>query len=505
MGAILEVRNIYKYYGSLAANHDVSLTVEKGSIHAIIGENGAGKSTLMNILSGVVEPSSGEILLEGEPQAFKSAMDAARVGVGMVQQEFMLYPGLTVLENIILGDEETKLGLFLDMAACERKILAICWEYGFAFDLHVDAASLPVVQQQQVEIVKVLYRNAQIIILDEPTAVLPPQEIEGLFKAIRFLIQQGKTILFITHKLKEVLAVSDSITVMKTGRVVGTLPVAEATERLLTNMMVGRDVLLEVQKAPQYEGRDVTLAVENLTVRGNNGLPKVKNLSFGLRKGEIVGVVGVAGNGQSELVQAITGERDYEGSVRIQGASAHKLSPRADRLAGMGYVPQDRGGVGSAAASSLLENTLMGGHLKRFKKHRFLMDYKAGAQYAAFVVEKFKVKAQSLEDRASSLSGGNLQKLIVGREFSQDNQVLVIEDPIRGIDVGAIEFIWNEIIRQVEEEGVSVLLVTYDLNEAMTLSDRLLVMYDGEVRKELAGPHYDENEIGLYMLGGEGA
>lgn len=486
----------------MAANDNINLSVKKGSIHAIIGENGAGKSTLMNILSGVVEPTNGDIILNGNKHVFKNAVDASIAGIGMVQQEFMLLPGLSVLENIILGDEPVKPNFFIDLSKSEEKIKSICKEYGFNFDIHANIDDLPVVLQQQVEIVKVLFREAEIIILDEPTAVLPPQEIEGLFKAMKFLIAQGKTILFITHKLKEVLAVSDSITVMKLGKVVGNIDIKDATESILTNMMVGRDVMLQVKKNPKINKSREVLSCKNVTVLGNVGNEKVKNISFDLYEGEILGIVGVAGNGQTELVEAITGTKNYRGSIEMDSVQVKQLNPRKNRLNGMGYVPQDRNIVGSSPESNLVDNSLMGGHLKRFKKYNILMDYQEGRKYTNEIINKYKVKAQSYNDLARSLSGGNLQKLIVGREFSQSNHVLIIEDPVRGIDVGAIEFIWNEIIRQVEEEKVSVLLITYDLNEAMTLCDRILVIYDGEIRSELYNTDFDERLIGFNMLGG---
>lgn len=503
MDTILEVENICKYYGSLAANKNVSLKVKAGSVHAIIGENGAGKSTLMNMLSGVVEPTSGNILINGKKCTFKSALDASRAGIGMVQQEFMLFPDLTVLENIVLGNEDIRCGCLMNLLASEKKIQAICQRYNFRLDLHAKARDLPIVMQQQVEIVKVLYREAEIIILDEPTAVLPPQEIEGLLNAIRFLIKQGKTIIFITHKLKEVLAVSDEITVMKLGEVVGTLQTTQATEAKLTNMMVGRDVMLQVEKDRERSFDKTVLSVENFSVFGTYGVQKVRNISLNLHAGEILSVVGVAGNGQSELIEAVTGTREYQGTLRILGETYSRTTPRKNRLAGVGYIPQDRISEGCAQSSTLVENAIIGGHLKSFRKNKILIDHKAAQRYTEQVIKKYHVKAGSLQDTAASLSGGNLQKLIVGREFSQGNHVVVIEDPTRGVDVGAIEFIWKEIIRQVEQEQTAVLLVSHDLNEAMALSDRILVIYDGVIRKEFIGPDYDEKEIGLYMLGGE--
>lgn len=504
MEKVLEVRDVCKYYGKLAANRNVNLSVGKGTIHSIVGENGAGKSTLMNILSGIVTPSSGEILLRGKKVFFRDANDSTRQGIGMVQQEFMLFNKLNAVENIIMGFEDVKHGCMIDYEKSRKRIEGICREYGFHFNLNEKVGNLPIVLQQQVEIVKVLFRDAEILIFDEPTAVLPPQEIEGLFKAFRFLKAKGHTILFITHKLKEVLAISDDITIMKDGQVVATMPCKEATERKLTNMMVGRDVMLTMQKHPVISDEKV-LEVKDLVAYDDMHVQKVNGVSLSLRKGEILGLVGISGNGQNELVESITGMKDYEGgSILLHGKPLEKCSPYANRLHHMGYIPQDRIAIGCSVRSNLVDNAMMGTHLRRFKKHKIFLDYGEGQKFAASVVDKYSVKTQGLNDKAGSLSGGNLQKLIVGREFSQDNSVLVVEDPTRGIDVGSIEFIWNEILKQVEREGVSVLLITYDLHEAMELSDRIMVIYEGKIRKEFVGPTFDENEIGFYMLGGEG-
>ena len=501
MEYILELNNICKYYGDLAANDNVSVKIKKGSVHAIVGENGAGKSTLMNIIAGVIRPSSGDIVLNGEKKIFRNANDANRAGIGMVQQEFMLFDRLTVIDNIIMGYESTK-GLFIDKKKCEKRVKEICEEYGFHFDLHAMVRDLPIATQQQVEIVKVLYRNAEIIILDEPTAVLPYQEVQGLFKAIRYLITQGKTVLFITHKLREVLEISDKVTVMKNGRVSGEVDTSNASERLLTNMMVGREVMLKVDKQFAEHDKSV-LEIRNLKVRDDRNLLRVKDVSFSLKEGEILGIVGVSGNGQNELVEAMAGLRNWQsGEIKLNGEPLVCGSIRNNRLHNIGYVPQDRQRFGSSSESSLMENCIMGYHLSALKKKHGLMDYKAADEFTEKVVKNYSVKTGSIYEEAGSLSGGNLQKLIVGREFSQDNKVLIIEDPTRGIDVGAIEFIWHEIVKQVEQERVSVILITYDLNEAMTLSDRILVMYDGNFNKEFKGPDYDEKEIGLYMMGG---
>lgn len=502
MGTIFELRNIYKNYGVVQANKNISLSIEKGSIHSIVGENGAGKSTLMNILSGVVIPSSGTIILRGKEVSFRNANDATHNGIGMVQQEFMLFNNLTVLENIIMGSEAIKNGCEINFRKDEATIRSLCKQYGFNFNLKAKISDLPIVLQQQVEIVKVLFRQAEVLIFDEPTAVLPPQEIEGLFRAFKALKEKGHTILFITHKLKEVLAVSDVITVMKEGEIAGTLRTEEANERILTRMMVSRDVILSMQKNPTVS-ESKTLEVRNLVVHNELNVKKVRDVSFTMHKGEILGLVGIAGNGQSELVNAITGMKDYEsGEVLINGKLVQKHSPMQNRINNMGFIPQDRILVGCSTKESMINNVVMGTHLKQFRKKRFLFDYSEGERFTAGVTEKYRIKHQSIFNPVSDLSGGNIQKMIVGREFSQGNEILVIEDPTRGIDIGSIEFVWKEIISQVENEGVSVLLVTYDLHEAMELSDRIMVIYNGEILKTFDRSEFDENEIGLYMLGG---
>ncbi len=502
MDYVLELKNISKYYGDFAANKDISIKIKRGSVHAIVGENGAGKSTLMNIIAGVNKPTSGTIILNGQERVFRDANDANRAGIGMVQQEFMLFDRLSVLDNIIIGYEGAEKSFFINRKECEEKIKKICEEYGFHFDLHALVRDLPIAVQQQVEIVKVLYRKAEIIILDEPTAVLPYQEVQGLFKAIRYLVSQGKTVLFITHKLKEVLEISDIVTVMRNGVITGELNTAEASEVRLTNIMVGREVMLKLNKKPLVQDQ-VVMEVKNLNVKDDRKLVKVKDVSFSLRAGEILGIVGVSGNGQNELVESLIGLRYWEsGEVKVSGKLMKNGSIRDNRLNDIGYVPQDRQKYGSASMASLVENGIMGYHLRHLKKNRCLMDYKEAKRFAEQIISEYNVKTRSSNDCAGSLSGGNLQKLIVGREFSQGNKILIIEDPTRGIDIGAIEFIWHEIQKQVEEAGVSVILITYDLNEAMTLSDRILVMYDGNFNHEFTGPDYDEKEIGLYMMGG---
>lgn len=497
----LSMVGIRKTFGTLSANDNVNLFVRKGSIHAVIGENGAGKSTLMSILSGVQKADSGKIRLNGERIEINCPTDAVAHGIGMVYQEFMQYPGLTVLDNVIMGYEQ-KRGPFLNHREARRRLEEICGRYGFRIPLDIRVEKLPVALLQQVEIVKVLYRSANILILDEPTSVLTPQGIEGLFAALRSLKEKGKTIIIITHKLKEVLEIADDITVLKDGRVTGTLPAAEASEPLLARLMVGREVVLQAEKLPAAPGEDL-LCVENLSVRDARGVQRVKNASLTVRAGEIVGVCGIAGSGESELVAAIVGLADPEkgGRVLFCGEDLTGKSVAEHRVRGMGYVPQDRNRMGVNKQGSILETAFMGHHIASGVYRRPLIDKKAASAFADRVVKDFGVKTQSLSDKVSALSGGNVQKLLVGREFSDHCRLMVMEDPTRGIDIGAIEFIWKKIIRYAAD-GAGVLLVSHELNEVMQLSDRIYVMHNGVLRELKDGPSMTEKEIGLYMLGG---
>lgn len=501
MSTVIKLVNVTKKFGTLTANDGINLEIKAGTIHSIIGENGAGKSTLMNMLAGLLKPTEGEIYINGRRVEFENANEASRAGIGMVHQEFMLFPTLTVLENIMLGREPRRRGLLIDTEKARKEIEAICEKYHFSLPLDARIRDLPVSIQQQVEIVKVLYRGADIIILDEPTAVLTPQGVEGLFDALRFLVSMGKTIIFITHKLKEVLAISDYITVMKAGRVTGHVRPEDVDEETLARLMVGREVILKVNKhsRPQDE---VVAEVQGLNVLGNDGLPKVRDVGFSIRKGEIVGVAGVAGNGQRELVEALFGLRRAEsGRFLYKGQDVLSLSPREKRLLGIGYVPQDRLGVGTNTAAPIWENTLMGHHLAPAFKDKLWLDKQASFELAEEIVRNFDVRTPSIHNEVGHLSGGNIQKVVVGREFSQDNQLLIIEDPTRGIDVGAIEFIWKRIVEQAAA-GVSVLLVSHELNEIISLSDRVLVLYDGRIVGEVEGEDINELSIGLLMTGG---
>lgn len=500
---ILEAKHICKHFGALTANDDVSLSVRRGTVHSVIGENGAGKSTLMNIISGIYKPDRGEIYVEGRQVVFRGPNDAARCGIGMVHQEFMLFPELTVLENLMMGFETKKYGGFLDKKRAAKDTTEIAGKYGFSIPLEKRVSELPVSLLQQVEIVKVLYKGAQIIILDEPTSVLTPQGIEGLFRAIRYLTKQGKTVILITHKLKEVMEISDYITVLKNGVVTGNLKPEETDEHGLANLMVGRQVLFNTKKA-EKEIEEPILVVNHLTALGSDGVKKVKDVSFSVRKGEILGIAGVAGSGQGELIEAVFGLRTpFGGTITYKGEDITTATPRQKREKRIGYVPQDRISTGCNVNGSLVENCIMGYHVAHKFRIPWLIDKEEAVSFTNAVVENYQVKVQDIHNKIGDLSGGNIQKTIVGREFAQNNELLIIEDPTRGIDVGAIEFIWQKII-DIAAQGVSVLLVSHELGEVMELSDRILVMYNGGIAADLENtPELSEKTIGLYMLGGE--
>jgi len=500
---IVQMKNIRKTFGALAANNDISLNVKKGTVHALIGENGAGKSTLMNILTGIHKPDSGEIIIKGRKVALRNSLDAAKLGIGMVYQEFMLFRDLTVVDNIIMGFEINKGKFFIDKAKCRQKIEDICRQYHFNIPLDSKVNDLSVAMLQQVEIVKVLYKGADIIIMDEPTSVLTPQGIKGLFEAIRYLAESGKTIIFITHKLKEVIEISDYITVLRNGTVTGNVANDGINEHELAKLMVGRDVILEANKMEPKLG-DVVLSVNNLNVKDRDGVLRVKGADLEIKAGEIVGIAGVAGSGQQELVEALFGMREPEDGSEIVylGSNIVNKSIADRRSLGIGYVPQDRLGSGSNVLASIWENSIMGYHIAHGFKNKIFLDHNEINSFTNNIVEQFNVKIQSIDDKVKTLSGGNIQKLIVGREFIQNNKLLIIEDPTRGIDVGAIEFIWERII-EIAQSGVAILLISHELNEVMQLSDRIMVMYDGMLQYGGCCGELNEEQIGILMLGGE--
>lgn len=498
---VLELKKICKSFGTLVANKEIDLTVKRGTVHAIIGENGAGKSTLMNIVSDIYQADSGDILLNGKKITFKGPTDANAHGIGMVYQEFMLFPELTVLENIMMGSEKKKWQIFIDKKKTREAVNDICERYHFNIPLDEKTKELPVSMLQQVEIVKVLYKGADIIILDEPTSVLTPQGIQGLFEAIRFLIQSGKTVLFITHKLKEVMEISDYITVLKNGEVSGNVCPAQVDEAKLASLMVGRKVILTAQKVDKEIAAPI-LEIKKLEVEDNDKNLRVKRIDLVVRAGEIVGIAGVAGSGQKELVESVFGlRRPVAGEIQFNDENVLGKSCRERRCMGMGYVPQNRLGAGANVQSNIWENAIMGYHIAHGFKSKLLLNKKEANVFADKIVKQFSVKTSSLETKVKTLSGGNIQKLIVGREFLQQNKLLVIEDPTRGIDIGAIEFIWQKIL-ELSSKGVGILLVSHELNEVMELSDRIVVMYDGQLFDGGEAGKLTEQEIGLLMTGG---
>ncbi len=497
---VLEVKHVTKRFPGVVANDDVNLTLYEGEILALLGENGAGKSTLMNIIYGLYKPTEGEIYVRGKKVEMKSPRDAIALGIGMVHQHFQLVPVMTVAENIMLGAESVKRGL-LDVKKVAQEIQELSHRYHLDVDPYAVVEDLPVGVQQRVEIIKALYREAEILILDEPTAVLTPQEIEGLFEIMKRLQSQGKSIIFISHKLKEVLYISDRIVVLRDGKVVGETTPAEATQEKLAAMMVGREVILTVEKEPARPGK-VVLEVKDLEAKSDLGEPALRGVSFQVHEGEILGVAGVQGNGQTELVEVITSLRKAEsGQVIINGEEMTNASPRAITQKGQSsHVPEDRHAYGMVASYSVADNLVLNTYnLPPFAKG-IRINRPAIIQHAEELIEKFDVRTPGPHTPAGSLSGGNQQKMVVAREFSRPIKLLIAAQPTRGIDVGSIEFIHNQIVAK-RDEGVAVLLVSAELDEIMALSDRIAVMYKGEILDIVPREEATRENIGLLMMG----
>ncbi len=496
---LLELRGITKRFPGVVANDDIHLRVRRGEIHAVVGENGAGKSTLMKILYGLYQPDEGQILLHGAPTAIPHPRAALGLGIGMVHQHFMLIPRFTVAENVVLGSERAAWGI-LHPRRAEAEVAALCRRYGLALDPAAEVGGLSVGEQQRVEILKVLYRGAGLLILDEPTAVLAPQEVAELFANLRRLKEQGKTIIFISHKLQEVLEIADQITVLRRGRVVGSVPAAGTTRAGLAEMMVGRPVLLELQRPDTTPG-EVRLAAEGLSVAGSRGRPAVRGVSFSVRAGEIYGLAGVEGNGQSELSEALVGLRPITaGRLLIAGRDATGLSPREVRLLGVAHIPEDRHRRGLVLPMEVYENMILGHHFRPVFNRGPLLAAAEARAFAAERVKKYDVRVPSVRTPALALSGGNQQKAVVAREFSFEPRVLVAAQPTRGLDIGATEFVGQELLR-AKERGMAVVLVSSDLDEVLALADRVGVMYNGELVAEFRAGEVTLAELGLYMTG----
>jgi len=495
---VLEMRGIRKEFPGVVANDDVSFDVRKGEVHALLGENGAGKSTLMTILYGLYKADAGEILLHGKPVVFGSARDAINAGIGMVHQHFMLIPVMTVAENIVLGMEPRD-KIFLDERAAESRVAELSEQFGLAVDPSALVSTITVGQEQRVEILKALFRGADILILDEPTAVLTPQEAGELFGIVRSLKADGKSIIFISHKLNEVLEIADRITVLRRGKKVETVPREGATEESLARAMVGREVLLRVEKTPAQVG-DVLLSVKDLHVVDERGLPKVRGLSLDVRAGEIVGVAGVDGNGQTELIEAITGLRRIEGgTIEVAGKAHSGRSPREMLDAGVGHIPEDRQRRGLVLEFSIGENVSLHDYSKEPDSKWGWLFPKRMLERAGRLIKEFDVRGGGPTTRAGGLSGGNQQKVVVAREVDRDPKVLIAAQPTRGLDVGAIEFLHRRLVGE-RDEGRAILLISLELDEIFSLSDRILVMYEGEIVGEHTG-EVSEEQIGLEMVG----
>ena len=485
----------------MVANDGIDLTVEEGEIHALLGENGAGKTTLMNILYGLYHADEGEILLDGAPRKLASPRDAIDAGIGMVHQHFMLVPVFTVAENVMLGLEPTRGFGLLDRARARREVRALSQRYGLAVDPDALVEDLPVGVQQRVEIVKALLREAKVLILDEPTAVLTPQETGELFEVMRSLRASGHSILFITHKLKEALAVADRITVLRGGRVVGSALPGETSEQELASMMVGRTVLLRVAKRPAAPG-EVVLDVDGLTVLDDRGQVWVERLSLQVRAGEILAIAGVQGNGQTELVEALTGLRPAAGgTVRLNGRILSGAQPRTVLRAGVGHVPEDRVKNGLVAAFSVAENLVLNTYDMAPFAHGLVMDLDTVDRVARERAREFDIRTPSVRAPVGTLSGGNQQKVIIARELSRPIRLLIAAQPTRGLDVGSIEYVHRRIV-EARDQGAAVLIVSSELDEVLALADRVAVMCGGRIVGERpAGA--DRDEIGLLMAGGQ--
>jgi len=498
---LIEAKNLVKKFPGVLANDNVSLTLNKGEIVALLGENGAGKSTLVKMIYGLYGADEGELFIKGEKVNMKSPADAIARGIGMVHQHFQLVPVMTVAENIALGAEKTR-GINFDLDAAEKEVAQLAKTYGLEVDPTARIEDLPVGMQQRVEILKMLYRKADILIMDEPTAVLTPQETDELLKTMKSFAEKGVGVIFITHKLREVLAVADRVVVLRNGKVVGTTEPKNTDQEGLATMMVGRSVVLDVQKT-EAKPKDVVLKVSNLNVTDDRKLLAVKDLSLEVKAGEILGIAGVEGNGQRELVQAITGLRKIDsGKVEINNIDATKLSPHKIHELGVAHVPEDREKDGLVAGYSIADNSV----LNRFDEKEFskagVRQFTAIRALAKKLVEKFDVRTPSIDTSAGSLSGGNKQKLVIARELIWNPKLLIAAQPTRGVDVGSIEFIHNQIVA-ARDSGSAVLLVSAELDEVLGLADRVAVMYAGKIVKVLDEKDAERNKVGRLMAGGD--
>ena len=498
---VIEMREITKIFGEFVANDKINLELRKGEIHALLGENGAGKSTLMNMLAGLLEPTSGEIVVNGKSEKLDSPSKAASLGIGMVHQHFMLVEAFTVAENIILGSEVTNKGV-LDLKKANADILELSERYGLAVDPTAKVEDISVGAQQRVEILKTLYRGADILIFDEPTAVLTPAEILELMEIMKTLVKEGKSIILITHKLDEIRAVADRVTVIRRGKSIQTVGIEGATNKDLAEMMVGRSVSFVTEKE-EAQPKEVVLQISDLVVNENRGVPAVKELSLDVRAGEIVGIAGIDGNGQSELIQAITGLRKVKsGSIKIKGQEVVGLSPRKITEMNVSHVPEDRHRDGLVLEMMLSENIALQTYYKEPLSKNGVLNYNQINSYARKLMEEFDVRAANEIVPASALSGGNQQKAIIAREVDRNPDLLIVSQPTRGLDVGAIEYIHKRLIGE-RDKGKAVLVVSFELDEILNLSDRIAVIHDGKIQGIVKPSETNKQELGVLMAGGE--
>ncbi|MBP2098193.1 ABC transporter ATP-binding protein [Enterococcus rivorum] len=499
METVLELKQITKTFGSFKANEDINFKLKKGEIHALLGENGAGKSTLMNIVFGLYQPDSGEIIINGQPQIMDNPNKAIDLGIGMVHQHFKLVEPFTVTENIVIGKEPKK-GVKIDLKKAKAEVLALSEKYGLDIDPDAKIEEINVGMQQRVEIIKTLYRGANILIFDEPTAVLTPQEITEFLNILKKLVAEGKSIILITHKLKEIMEAADSCTIIRRGKVIETVSVATATTDSLAEMMVGKTVHFSTEKKAA-KPKDVCLEVKEMVVKNPHGNNSIDDLSFHVRGGEILGIAGVDGNGQTELVEAITGMRRIDsGTILINGESIGDHSPREITEKGMAHIPEDRHKYGLVLDFSVNENSVLQTYYRPEMNRKGLINREAMNQLTQKFVTDFDIRIPSIETKARSLSGGNQQKLIIAREMNMQPKMMVAVQPTRGLDVGAIEFVHQQLVA-LRDSGVAVLLVSFELEEILNVSDRILVLFDGKIIGETTPETTNDRELGLMMAG----
>lgn len=497
----VEMVNITKRFGEVVANEGINLTVHEGEVHALLGENGAGKTTLVNMIYGLIKPTEGEVYIRGERLDTFRPDVAIKKGIGMVHQHFMLIQPFTVVENIMLGMEKTKGIGHLDRDQAKKDVIELSEKYGLYVEPDEKIEDITVGMQQRVEILKALYRGADILILDEPTAVLTPKEIEELIEIIGNLTDQGKSIIIITHKLKEIKKVADYCTIIRRGKYIDTVKVSDVSEEDLASKMVGREVSFKVDKKEKQSGETV-LKLENLVVKDNRGIDAVKSLNLEVKKGEILGIAGIDGNGQSQLIEAITGLRKVEnGKVHLNNQDITNKSPREIIESGISTIPEDRQKRGLVLDFTIYENMILENYGKEPFSKKGILHYQKIKEFTKELIEKFDIRPQNIDTEARSLSGGNQQKVIIAREVTNDPEVLIAAQPTRGLDVGAIEFVHKSLVEQRDSDK-AVLLISFELDEVINVSDRIAVIYDGQIVDILKADETNENEIGLMMAGG---